>query len=517
MPLPLPKSEIPKFFSLDKFEGLNQHDQRPAIGDQEMTWIENFIPLGSGNCRTLWAEGTALYTTSGTLTINYQFEFNIGSSFYHALFLSDGSAVQVATDGTATTIADASTFGTNVGCAQWGASGLLIISSTGYYAWDTSLHSPGDTTSPDWLNGGTATAMPTGITGSAIEVFQGRVWIADGAKVSFSAPNNGADFSTADGGGTITSSDSFLREEFVNLKQSNGFLYLFGDSSINVVSNVQTSGSPATTTFNNANVDPQTGLAWRDSLQAFGRALVFGNPSGIYALYGGAATKISEKLDMLFANADFSALTPSSFVAVIFGVKCYGLLFKTIDPFTGNTRAIVAMWDGKKFFLGSQIATLAMVSGQEMDSTLAAWGNDGTKLYPLMTTASATLKKKLQTKLWAGTSPIITKQALRAYVQAFDNSGEGFTLSGTADSDVGTADINLTGLLFVKWVNNSNVAVTWENNSSVIVGWSAATLGIIGADLAQSGKLLGFTIDSKSKDFTMVNLGMAYNDVTLYG
>lgn len=516
MPIPASPNEIPKFFSIDKFDGLNQHDSRSAIGDQECSWLQNYIPLGSGNCRTLWAEGDALYTATGSLTISYVFHFNIASNFYHAVFLSDGSAVQVASDGTTTTIGTASTFSTGVCCAQWGASGILIVDSASYFAWDGTLYSSGDA-SPNWLNGGTATNMPSGISGSCIEVFEGRVWVGDGAEVSFSAPNNGADFSTSSGGGTITSTDSFLKEKFVNLKQSNGFLYLFGDSSVNVVSNVQTSGSPATTTFNNANVDPQVGIAWRDTLQAFGRALVFANPSGVYALYGGAAEKISDKLDQLFANATFSDPTPTSFVTVIYGVKCYGLLFKTISPFTGETINIIAAWDGHKWFLASQIASITQISGQEKDATLMAWGNDGTKLYPLFSTRSDTLEKKLQTKLWAGTSPIIFKQTLRAYVQAFDNSGSGFSLSGTCDSDVGTQNINLSSLGAVKWVNKSLAAVTWENDSDVTVGWSGAGLGISGIDLAQAGKLLGFTITSKSKDFTMVSLGMAYNDRTFYG
>ena len=66
--------------------------------------------------------------------------------------------------------------------------------------------------------------------------------------MQYTGPGLVADFSTAVGGGNFTSSDSFLKIGFSRLVQSNGFLYLFGDSSINYISGVQTSGVTPTTT-----------------------------------------------------------------------------------------------------------------------------------------------------------------------------------------------------------------------------------------------------------------------------
>ena len=94
----------------------------------------------------------------------------------------------------------------------------------------------------------------------------------------------------------FTNTDGFLQTQYVHIQQSNGYLYFFGDDSVSVVSNVNTTGSPATTTFNYQNVDPQTGIPWRDSLLPFGRTLLFGNNTGVYGIYGGAATKVSAKL-----------------------------------------------------------------------------------------------------------------------------------------------------------------------------------------------------------------------------
>ena len=78
------------------------------------------------------------------------------------------------------------------------------------------------------------------------------------------------------------------------------YTYVVGDGSASVVSSVTTSGNPPTTTFNYQNIDPQTGNSWRDSMQDFGRSILFANETGIFGLYAGGATKISAKLDQIF-------------------------------------------------------------------------------------------------------------------------------------------------------------------------------------------------------------------------
>src|SRR5262249_50080356 len=135
--------------------------------------------------------------------------------------------------------------------------------TNGYFIYDGStFFNPGDS-----FGGG---MVPTAIGGNAIEVYQGRVWIANNANMTFSAPGSVIDFTTGSGGGTFTSSDSFLRVRFTGLRQSNGFLYLIGDSSLNYISGVQTGGSPLVTTFTNQNADPEVGSPWPYSITTFG-------------------------------------------------------------------------------------------------------------------------------------------------------------------------------------------------------------------------------------------------------
>ncbi len=55
---------LPENFQLvtfDGFEGLNTKPTRPAIEDQECFILDNFMPLGENNARTLYDIGPAIY------------------------------------------------------------------------------------------------------------------------------------------------------------------------------------------------------------------------------------------------------------------------------------------------------------------------------------------------------------------------------------------------------------------------------------------------------------------------
>ena len=534
-----------KFFTLEKFGTLNTKNARPSIGDQEFSWVENMMPIGDGNLRAMPSNGSSIYTAAGGQTVIYMYFYNIGSTNYAAIFLSDGTAYQVNTATLAVT-----TISSNPGqffpgssalnnpapaASQFGQSGIVIVttaSPNGYFAWDgTTLYRPGDA-APNWLTNTTPTTMPSGISGTCVETYQNRVWVGNGANRSNSAPSNGADFSGPNGGGTSPSTDSFLRREITQLKQSNGFLYQFADSSVNVISNVQSSGSPVITTYNNQNVDPQIGSPYHNSVQSFGRGLVFAHNSGIYALVGGAAEKVSDNLDGLFLNAspflqsDSTIAQPSAAIMTIYDIKTYMLLLPLIDPFTGNERMGLAMWDGKKWFLGSQDSGLTFIASQEINSSLQAYGTDGTNVFPLYSKTSNTLNKIWQTRLWPGDGWHITKQAMRLYTMAQDNSGSGYTITGTVDyllenTGLATHNITITSATFgVIWQNASLQTVQWQNSTPANVNWTVVGLSLSGFDagnINQRGNLLGLTLQSTSPDFTLIAHSLLYQNQSPLG
>lgn len=362
---------------------------------------------------------------------------------------------------------------------------------------------------------GTVELMPFGNSGNAIEIFLNRVFLTNAAKAQITDAESLTAFNT-----TITSTDSFLKNQFTGLNQTNGFIYLFADSSVNDVTNVQTQGTPAITTLNNSNADPQVGTPWRDSIVTFGRDIVFANTNGIYVMYGGAAEKISEKLDGIFKTATLPITGnkyPSAALATIFGIKVYMILMTIVDVFTGAPTPKLLCWDAKKWFIASQASTLTFIGTQKVSSQLTAYGTDGNSIFPLFQTPSVTLMKKGQTKLWSGDSFLIYKQAMRAYLESFSNDSQAVPVSATIDSDTSASSaIALPGgNNLVQIINNGNLY--FITNGGVNYSIIEAGISITGADAQQYGRLLGFTFTSTGEDFTIVNLALLYRNQTFYG
>jgi hypothetical protein len=743
--------------SLEDFGSLNTKAQRPAIQSNEFSWIENWFPIGPGNMRTMYAEGATLYTATGGRTIIYKQPYNLGSISYIALFLSDGSAVQVRrSDGVTTSIAGAGIFWTTAGdlpCACQYQSKYLIIGSTinanAFWVWDgavlygsgsvapqtsiirggsgytsnptitayggsgsgatfTGTISNGALTSVTCANSGlgylgtdhvslvvtgggssdqarctpvisatagvarvevtnggsgytaattvtftggggagaqaivsslingvvvgvtvinagtgytsaptvvftgapgvgatgiadmrrgqitsitvnsggtgyigsptvvitlpddtnyptlqatgiaTVTAgvvtavtvtnpglgytnaavelqggnnaanvlaytMPQGIQATSIETYQNIVWTSVGTKMSFTGPNSVSDFSTVGGGGSAPATDAFLRRQITCLKQANGFLYRFGDSSINVISNVQT-GTGGITTYNNSNVDAQVGTPYRDTIVSFGRALVFANSSGVYALYGGAAEKVSQPLDGLFAAASFntgqSGLTPSAATATIFGIRVYILLFTATDTYSRTLRNIMCIWDGQKWFASSQIKTPTIISAQEIDSVLTAWAADGTNLYPMFQTASASLAKTFQTKLNAATGINNYLQVNRVYLMAQTNTADPSAVTITIDRENQQSAPAVTTNLYqapISWTGLASAPLSWSGLASASLEFAVTGLTITGYQESAYGRMIGATLTTNAVDVTFLNLSLLAREYATYG
>src|SRR5579863_175910 len=377
-------------------------------------------------------------------------------------------------------------------------------------------------------NAATAMAelMPFGVSGTSIETFLQRVWLPfpnhqgpqqNGGVFLVSAPESLTDFATSDGGLLFTSTDRFLRANFVNIRQSNGYLYPMGDSSIDVISNVNTSGSPVTTTFNFQNVDPQIGATWRDSVQDFSTTILFANTLGVFGVYGGRAVKVSKDMDDIFLHAILppspGALTPSSATASIFNIKHYLLLMTITDPQTGSPRNVMLGWNEQTWSILSQSTSLTYIATQEIASNLMAWGTDGTHIYQLFAQPSATLKKTLQTKSYGLATDFLFKDLLGFYMQGQDKS---VGLSGINCA----VSFDVSGMA-VQPVNPSLPSVPSTTLSPLFVSpsfqapppyWPVFGTGTGGVPFLN----IGATLTTTSPDFALANLILSYSDISAY-
>lgn len=360
----------------------------------------------------------------------------------------------------------------------------------------------------------TVDVMPFGISGTDAENFHQQLWVINGPLTQFTAPGSIVDFSTSSGGGSFESTDSFLRVGYANIKQTNGFLYLIGDSSINYISGVQTSTpqgqtSPVTT-FNNVNVSPEVGTPW-GALDVWDQGLLFGNQFGVHITYGGAVKKVSDPLNGVYFTAQqlFSAFNPSAGKAIIFGRKVWMILLPVIDQITGQEINRLFIWDGKYWFSSLQSVPLIYIQHQEINSIITAYGTDGNSIYPLFQSPSSNFTKTLQTKLLDTPSYIMTKTQSRLFGLANYYSGQSPDLTISVDNETGgdsqTYDV---GPLEMTWTNNTGGAIAWTNNTGGAITWLTASGIVVFAPsaVAQNGALTGLTLQTNAADMAILSL-----------
>ena len=371
------------------------------------------------------------------------------------------------------------------------------------------------------------TLMPFGVSGDCLETFQSRAFVGDPAQGQFSIlPPGGQwqmsaastfwDYATSDGGIQFTSTDAFLQTQYIFFKQSNGYLYFFGDGSTSVLSNLATSGVPATTTFNYQNVDPQIGCRYRGTVEDYSRTIIFMNQNAVYGLYGGAVSKVSDKIDDFFVTGIFPpdprAITPTAATATIFDRKHYILNMTITDPKTNLARTVLLAWNEREWVTCSQSINFTYIDTQKVASNLNAWGTDGNALYPLFQTPSSTLLKRLDTKLYGANSPFMIKDVVGFWAQARDLSSgaSGISLSVTADTG---------GLSFQSPTYPSVPTKQYPAPLLALPAWAqgANTLyyPVVGAgDTGVPFVTCGLEITSTSPDFIFANLLIGYLQTT---
>ena len=352
--------------------------------------------------------------------------------------------------------------------------------------------------------GGGANATATGIINLqpnvGIASFSGQVWIAAGRTVFYSAPGSYSNFVAASSG-NITITDSTLHNNIIQIMAANNFLYIFGDDSINVFSDVRVS-NVGTTLFTNTNVSASIGSKLPYAIFPYFRSVLFMNNYGIYALVGSTTSKISDSLDGMFPFIDFT-LASSAGQVLLNGILCSVFNFKYTGTQGGATSAryIQAVFFDKKWFITSQGNNLKFITSAPVGGKVNMYGTDGTSCVQLYSDSTSNVSSYIQTALSPMGDAIRTKQALKFGVEATLTNGGIFNV--TVDSEYGSSpSYSLTNSVY--WTNNVGNTIAWTNNSSTVISWIYATGYVLyKSDAMQWGKYLGLTMTSQSPNFTV--------------
>ena len=355
-------------------------------------------------------------------------------------------------------------------------------------------------------SGQTITASIISQLGNCIASYAGRVWIASGRVLYYTASGTNNDF-TSTSAGNIIFNDSTLIGNITQIVSANNFLYIYGVDSINVISDVRVSTTTGATLFSNTNISASVGTDLPYALMPYFRSIVFMNRYGVYALVGSTTSKLSDALDGVFPYIDFTK-TVSAGQVLVYNILCAAFNFYVNSTFpygTGGGRYVQAVYFDKKWFFTSQnqitFVTSIPVSGSAVLFTTT--GTDLQKTYQSSTTAISSF---IQPALYGMGNIIRDKTALKFGVEAILSSALGNSMSVTIDSEnTSSPAVSLNNFQYVIWKNNSAATVTWVNNTSTTVSWGNANIGyyLYRYDAEMWGKYISLTITSTSPNWTM--------------
>jgi hypothetical protein len=551
------------------FKGVNTKNSRTVIENGEFGWLENAMPIGFGNLRIIEGN-ELVNATAFTANVTFMGSVNIQNNEYVLGFQDDGSAQFVnLTANTKGNIAAAGTFSNaDVMITQWKNERALIIDpNNGYKTWDgTDLHDIGSVNNvtitaggsgytgannvvsfgaPNQSNGiqatgevvvvanavseiivteaGTGyTSAPTvTITGDGtnatatctildqngidVATFSGRTWIASDRTVFYTSADTFNNFVGVDAG-FLTISDSTLRTNITRILSANNFLYVFGEDSINVFSDVRVDSVTGVTLFTNTNVSASVGSNLKHAIFPYFRSILFMNKYGVYALVGATTTKISDPLDGVFPLIYFDDFV-SAGQCLINNILCAVFNFKYNDE--GTDRFIQAAFFERKWFFTNQLTGAYFVVPAVKSGFLNLYGSTGNNLFQFYEDSDNAVDVEIITALLPMGDPIRDKQALKVGIEATLGQ-QPVIMNAIVDSE----NQQSPPIVFqnsILWTNNVGQNINWTNTSGNILSWITGSSGGSGyflykSDAKMYGKYLGLTITSTSTPFTINGL-----------
>jgi len=334
---------------------------------------------------------------------------------------------------------------------------------------------------------------------SSVATFSGRVWISTGRTVTYSSATSPTDFTSVSAGAEIIT-DSTLRGNIQNMVSANNFLYIFGEDSINVFSDVRITGT-GDTLFTNTNVSASVGSKLKYAVFPYFRSVLFMNNYGVFALVGSTTSKISDQLDGIFPFIDFSKPVTAGQV-LLNNILCAAFNFYLLSTFptTTGSRFVQCVFFEKKWFVTSQ-GEINYLSSAPVGGLINLYGVTNTALYRLYGDTTANVSSEIQTSLSPMKDPIRTKQALKFGIEATLSTGGTFNI--TVDSEQGSSPVYVLNNT-VTWYNNTGLTIPWQNNSLATIGWLTSTgYALYKSDAQQYGKYLGLTMTSTNPGFTI--------------
>lgn len=478
------KPQASKIFS--KFKGVYTKSTRTAMPEDNFYDLVNLMPIGPANMHSIPDISASLNDFAGDTV--YWIEYaNINSTDYLMAFANNGKVF-------AYNIGAATVAQINAGHLFSGAGSrmdqfknqyILFFDSTGYYSWDgTTFSAP--------ITGG---IIPGSIGSNPdIAVFSNRVWLYSNRVLYVGSINSITDFTLVSGAISQQLTDPQLRGEVTRLFSASGYLYLFGKSSVFVISDVYIPNGavPPAPVFSILNVQALIGCDQPASVFPFNRDMCFANTYGLWKLTGVTAEKLSDDIDGTIQYLDTTFAISGGTPKVNNILQASFLFRQASDPVFG-TRTIVASYFDKKWWY-TNYGALTFITTAIKSNQPVLFGLIGNKLYQLYQNLNSGPFTSWLGPLWSMEDQISDKEVFRA---GFEMTVQQTGSSVSVNIDTPNSSfpfINTFNLGTVQWHNNANQIVIWQNNLLAPVSWyTGAYLLYVGDGGGAYAKYVGFS------------------------
>jgi len=273
-------------------------------------------------------------------------------------------------------------------------------------------------------------------------VFGGRLWWANGRVLNWTGTAGFDDMDPANAAGATTITDYDLVHSITALRNRNNLLFIFGDQSVRIIGDITVQNS--ITVFKPVTLASDIGTSFLMTIVSYNRLLFFANKHGVYGIFGSTVQKVSDDLDGIFINADFT-LEPSAALNDMNNIHCFLVMLRYNDPQRGP-RSIICVFQQSQsatWFITSQGDNLTAICWAPLLSTLLieTFGSSGTDITWLLEDQNAVMPIKLQTSLSAASEPLIAKQTIRAGIAAYSQTKQDQTF--TIDTENGHTSYDL--------------------------------------------------------------------------
>jgi hypothetical protein len=293
------------------------------------------------------------------------------------------------------------------------------------------------------------------IGGQTIAVFAERVWIGSQRTIFVTDVDSYNSFGGA--GTNFTISDPYLHAYITALFSANNYLYIFGDTSVDALSNVQvTSG---VTSFSRVNLTTSVGTSSPMSVFGYFRGVVFFHITGIYLLAGASPERISTKVQGVIRSTNLIVTAPSGAPLTVNAELCAVTSLNIKDSFYAGTpaapvqRNVLALYFGGKWCF-ARVAAGAADSFQQLVLSVSGGGGADqdvgasvlyyvgftpagyVALYQAFVFSAPLAAWGLRTKLWDAGAPLREKQAIQAAVGMFNGALPTQNLAISVDTEL---------------------------------------------------------------------------------